>query len=62
MSETYVKSDVETTLVVGALVCKIDVERWALVKQAVRDAGGAIIYQRVAPLEARLRVVEEVRT
>ncbi len=57
-----VSDDEVATIVVAALVCKIDLTRWASVKAAVRDAGAQLIFQKVAPIGTFLRIEEEVRS
>ncbi len=53
--------DEDATVIAAALVCKIDVHRWREVKAAVLEAGGQIIYQRLAAPGIFLRIVEEPR-
>ncbi len=56
-----VADDEDATIVIGALVCRIDVSRWGSVKTAVREAGGQLIFQKIAPVGVRLLIVEEGR-
>jgi hypothetical protein len=51
----------EATIIIGALVCRIDVARWSSIKAAVSDAGGRLIFQKIAAPGVHLRIVEEPR-
>jgi hypothetical protein len=51
----------EHTILTAALVCRIDVAKWKVVKAAVLDSGGEILYQRLAVQGVFLRIVEEAR-
>lgn len=57
--QARVADDEGATIVIGALVCRIDVARWISVKAAVRDAGGQLIFQKIAAPGVFLKIVEE---
>ncbi len=48
----------EKTVVVAALVARIDVESWSEVKRTLRGLGGEIVFQKVVSPDRRLWIVE----
>ncbi len=50
-----------TTDCVGALVVRIDFERWPELKRKVQELGGEIVYQRTRPPWVRLLIIQEER-
>ncbi len=45
-----VADDEESTIVNVALVARLDIRKWSSVKAAVKEAGGELIFQKLAPL------------
>jgi len=55
------ESEVRTTcgtVVVAALVLRIELERWPELKRRSAELGGSIVYQRIAPRGSRLWILE----
>ena len=48
----------EKTVVVAALVARIDVEAWSEVKRTLRGLGGEIVFQKVTSPDRKLWIVE----